>query len=393
MRLVTTWYGTFLLDDDGSLADSAPFPRKADEVSERLRLIREGEVLDEELSLAPRDRTFGVLEDRMLALEGAEKVTDSVKAVGIPSPDSLDFDPSMLREASLQLATASIKDALPPDQPVVLYLRAMDQVDREGSRSLELLRYWHSFHFPELGALVGDSEFLGLLRDGAQRDRILGERPDLDPGVDAGRPLSPGEGEAMSGLADHILDTREEARRLRGRLEEAIIDAAPNLSALAGPLVGARLLNLAGSLERLARMPSSTIQLLGAERALFLHIREGAPPPKHGVIFQHPVVHSSPPWLRGRMSRALAGKIAIAVRADAYGTRPEGELGRELREQFLTRAQELRTAHPEPPPGWRRQRPRNFDQRGRGGKSQGGGRGGRSKGGRRDKRQGRRRRR
>ena len=357
MRLVTTWYGTFLLDDDGKLMDSAPFPRKAEEVMERLRLIREGEVLDEELRLAPRDLSFGVTEDRMLALEGAEKVSGPIASDYLPSPESLDMDPSLLREASLQLATASIKDALPPDQPVVLYLRAMDQVDREGSRSLEMLRAWHSFHFPELGALVNDSEFLTLVRNGASRERILGERPELDPGVDAGRPLSPGEGEAMSGMADHILGAMEEARRLRVHLEKAIIEAAPNLAVLAGPLVGARLLNLAGSLERLARLPSSTIQLLGAERALFLHIREGAPAPKHGVIFQHPVVHSSPPWLRGRMARALAGKIAIASRADAYGTRTDGELGRELREQFLTRASELRAAHPDPPPGWRRRRP------------------------------------
>jgi nucleolar protein 56 len=363
MRLVTTWYGTFLLDDNGELVGSTPFPRKADEVGERLRLIREGEVLDEELSTAPREVAFEVAEDRLLSLEGAVRVTGPVPTGAIPAPEDLGFDPSVLREASLDLATASIKDALPADQPVVLYLRAMDQVDREATRSLELLRYWHSFHFPELGALVDDATFLTLIKDGAQRERILDERADLDPGVDAGRPLGPGEGKAMSGLAGHILGTMEEARRLRVRLEEAIVESAPNLAALAGPLVGARLINLAGSLERLARLPSSTVQLLGAERALFLHIREGAPAPKHGVIFQHPVVHSSPPWLRGRIARALAGKISIAARADAYGTHEDGGLGRELRDAFLARAQDLRVTHPQPPPGWKRRRPWDMDQK------------------------------
>jgi nucleolar protein 56 len=136
--------------------------------------------------------------------------------------------------------------------------------------------------------------------------------------------------------------------------------AAPNIAVLAGPLVGARLLSHAGSLDRLSRMPSSTIQLLGAEKALFLHIKEGAPAPKHGVIFQHPAVHSSPPWLRGRVARALAGKIAIAARGDAMDRRPDGSLGGELREQFLKRVQSLRIEQPQPPAGWKRRRPRDM---------------------------------
>ena len=253
---------------------------------------------------------------------------------------------------------------------MTLYLRAMDLVEREATRSLEMLRYWHSFHFPELGALVGEGEFVALVAADPARNAILARRPDLDPGVDAGRPLSPDEGGAMSALARHVQDSRKEGQRLRATLEEAMVSTAPNLSALAGPLVGARLLSLAGSLERLSRMPSSTIQLLGAEKALFLHIKEGAPAPKHGVIFQHPSVHSSPPWLRGKVSRALAGKIAIATRGDVARSRPDGTLGEELREQFLGRVLKLRAEQPQPPPGWRRRRPRDA---GRGRKGRGGG--------------------
>jgi nucleolar protein 56 len=375
MRLVTTWYGSFLLDEDGGSVTSAPFPKSIEGIAERLKLIREGEILDEERRVATSDASFHVTEKRLLPLDGAEMVDQMAPSTNVPTPESMGFDPSMLREASLLLATESIRDALPPDQPVILYLRAMDQVDRGGSKALEMLRYWHSFHFPELGALVDDTEFLRLLSAGPERDRILGERPYLDPGSDAGRPLTPGEGEAMAAMADHIISSRREAGSLRRNLEEAILEMAPNLAAVAGPLVGARLMSLAGSLDRLARLPSSTIQLLGAERALFMHIREGTPTPKHGVIFQHPTVHSSPPWLRGRMARALAGKIAIATRADAFGTHPDGDLGREMREQFLSRAQQLRSTHPEAPPGWRRRRPwasdrkRKGPDRGRSGKA------------------------
>nr|NIS12958.1 hypothetical protein [Thermoplasmata archaeon]NIW89676.1 hypothetical protein [Thermoplasmata archaeon] len=282
MRLVTTWYGSFAIDDDGTVVTSKLFPKSAEEIADRLKMIREGEVLDEELQVAPKEGTFTVLEDRLLALEGAERAQEGSTPLTVPTPEDMGVPPELLREASLVLATASIPQALPEDQPVILYLRAMDLIEREGTRSLEMLRYWHSFHFPELGALVGDGEFVSLLSEDPARDAILAKRPDLDPGMDAGRPLSPGEDEAMAAMARHIHDSRREGHRLRETLEEAMTTTAPNLSVLAGPLVGARLLSLAGSLERLSRMPSSTIQLLGAEKALFLHIKEGAPAPKHG---------------------------------------------------------------------------------------------------------------
>lgn len=360
MQLVTTWYGAFAVDDDGRVLASAPFPPNPQELADRLKLVREGEVLDEELQVAPVGSEFTVSEERLLALDGARMAEEGHTAPPVPSPDDLGVPPGLLRDASLVLATSSIREALPEDQPVILYLRAMDLVEREATRSLEMLRYWHSFHFPELGALVGDEEFIALLIEGPERSLILGKRPELDPGVDAGRPLAPAEGEAMQAMARHIQDSREEGRRLRGTVEDAMSGTAPNITVLAGPLVGARLISLAGSLERLSRMPSSTIQLLGAEKALFLHIKEGAPAPKHGVIFQHPAVHSSPPWLRGRVARALAGKIAIAARGDAMDSRPDGTLGGELREQFLGRVQSLRIEQPQPPAGWKRRRPRDM---------------------------------
>jgi nucleolar protein 56 len=355
-RLVTTWYGTFLIGEDREVLASALFPKAAEEIAERLEAIRSGELLVEEHTVAPKEGDFGVLEDRQLSLPGATLHEEAASASAPPPPQELGFALELLRDAALAHAAKAVREALPPDQPVMLYLRAMDHLEREASRGLELLRYWHSFHFPELAALVDERTFLDLLMLSANREDILAERPDLDPGTEPGRPLAPGEGQGMSNLAANIVQCRRTEEAMRTLLEEAIRATAPNVAVVAGPIVGARLVNLAGSLERLSRMPSSTIQLLGAERALFLHIKEGAPAPKHGVIFQHPSVHSSPPWLRGRVARSLAGKISIATRADAVGTHPEGDLGRELRDAFLERAKRLRAEHPEPPPGWKKRR-------------------------------------
>lgn len=92
----------------------------------------------------------------------------------------------------------------------------------------------------------------------------------------------------------------------------------PNCSTLVGGLVAARLMERAGGLSVLAGMPASTIQVLGAEGALFSHLRAGSPPPKHGIIFQHRRVHNAPRNVRGKVSRAVAGKLAIAAKIDYY---------------------------------------------------------------------------
>lgn len=103
-------------------------------------------------------------------------------------------------------------------------------------------------------------------------------------------------------------------REVSARADEVM----PNVSALIGGLVAARLLSRAGGLSELARMPGSTIQVLGSEQALFSHLRAGTPPPKHGIIFQHRRVHNAPKEVRGRVARVLAAKLAIAARLDYY---------------------------------------------------------------------------
>ncbi|MDK2989936.1 MAG: nucleolar protein 56 [Methanoculleus sp.] len=127
------------------------------------------------------------------------------------------------------------------------------------------------------------------------------------------------------GARGGLSDAAEEIERLAGtrsRLMREVSARAdevmPNTSALIGGLVAARLLSKAGGLETLARMPGSTIQVLGSERALFSHLRGGTPPPKHGIIFQHRRVHNAPKPVRGRVARVLAAKLAIAARLDYY---------------------------------------------------------------------------
>jgi len=111
-------------------------------------------------------------------------------------------------------------------------------------------------------------------------------------------------------------------------------------------LLGARLIALAGGLTNLAKMPASTIQVLGAEKALFRSLKTGTRPPKHGIIFQHTLLHEAKKWQRGKIARAIAGKLAIAARTDAFGGRYAGE---KLREDLERRIKEIQEKYVQPP--------------------------------------------
>lgn len=128
----------------------------------------------------------------------------------------------------------------------------------------------------------------------------------------------------LEGLAGLAIEFDRERADLEGEVRKTAASIAPNLTDLAEPLLAARLVAAAGSLEELARMPSSTVQVLGAEDALFAHLRGDAPSPKHGLIYLHPTVQNAQYDHRGRVARTLAGKLTIAARIDHYrGERDE----------------------------------------------------------------------
>lgn len=151
-------------------------------------------------------------------------------------------------------------------------------------------------------------------------------REDGEPpadGIDGARavaewtPETPAE-ERVVGLAERAVDLDAERAALRSFVESQAPTVAPNLAAMAGPVLAARLLSLAGGLESLAKKPSGTVQVLGAEDALFAHLEGRGPSPKHGAIFTHEYVRGTRPDDRGSAARALAGKLAIAARIDHY---------------------------------------------------------------------------
>jgi len=196
------------------------------------------------------------------------------------------------------------------DQQLVHAVRAMADCERTANELAERVAEWGGSRYGESGS-------------GVAYAREVAARTD-DEGADR----------ALRSLAERVVDVAEQADDLRGYIERTAPAAAPNLSMLAGPVLAARLVSLAGGLEPLAKKPSGTVQVLGAEDALFAHLRGGAPSPKHGIIFTHEYVSGTRREERGSAARALAGKLTIAARVDHYSGDRRPELQRDLNERI-----------------------------------------------------------
>lgn len=215
-----------------------------------------------------------------------------------------------LHEATMAATRTAVREReSAPDRQLVHAVRAMDDTARVANELAERVAEWAGSRFED--ADVG-LEYARELATGA-------EDIDTDP---------------LVSLAGRVRDLDDERRRLRTHVEKTAPGVAPNLSTLAGPVLAARLIALAGGLEDLAKMPSGTIQVLGAEEALFAHLRGHAPSPKHGVIFTHDAIQGTSRENRGSAARALAGKLAIAARIDHYSGEPNPDIEAELVERI-----------------------------------------------------------
>jgi nucleolar protein 56 len=216
----------------------------------------------------------------------------------------------LMHETAIAMARSRITATLSTeDADIVQSIKALDTVIDAYNEMSERLVEWYGIHHPEEKNTA--AEII---------DRLATSQPeDLD---------------SLRSYASSAKALVEERKRLEKYVAGCMEDVAPNLTDVLGPMLGARLIARAGGLDRLAKLPASALQVMGAREALFRHIREGTPPPKHGFIYRHPLVSGSPRRLRGKISRAIAGKAAIAARVDYYS----GErlsLGEDARKRIM----------------------------------------------------------
>lgn len=261
---------------------------------------------------------------------------------------ALDFSSSKVRRISEKL-----------DLHISQSINALDELDKIINVIGARLREWYGLHFPELDYLIQNIfTYAEIVKLSGNRNNInlnmlenLGiERKRADMILVAVQRSKGGDilEENLSiikKLGNEIIMQTELRKILAHQIEEMMEKIAPNIKELLTATVGARLLAKAGSLQKLSVMPASTIQIIGAEKALFRSLKTGAPPPKHGILFQHPILHSAPKWQRGKMARAIASKVAIAARIDLFRN---GEKDLHISEQLNTRIAEIQEKYKEP---------------------------------------------
>ncbi len=274
---VKTWFGIFQVEDN-KIVEVKLFQKDVNDLTDRLlkeTLLMRGKVAGEDLrSLALK---YGFVE--------SEKEYDS-----------------LIHEVAIQLVKKQVEKAITQDKRIIAAVEAIDDINATSNILAERLKEWYM--------LRGDTDLKGK-ELASYITHIASDNPEL---------------EAMQSLASALLGLYESRTAIEEYLKQKMHSFAPNLSNIAGPILGARLLSMAGGLEKLASMPSSTVQVIGANKALFKHLKGKAPSPKHGVIYRHPLVSTAPKRLRGKIARALASKISLASRYDYYS----GELKDDL---------------------------------------------------------------
>ncbi|PWB54401.1 MAG: rRNA biogenesis protein [Candidatus Methanoperedenaceae archaeon] len=285
---IQTWFGMFTVEND-TIISAEIFPKDLTSIIQRLlkeRLMLRG-------SIAGRDL-------RDLAVE-----------YGFTGSND-EYD-SLLHELNIRLVKEQVTKTLTPDMKIIAAVEAIDDLDETSNVLSERLKEWYILNF-ENTRLSGEE----LTR------KIIGMD---DTGESSQLKI-------MQSFSSSLLASYETRDRIEEYLKDNMPIIAPNITNITGHILGARLLSIAGSLEKLAFMPSSTIQVIGANNALFKHLKGKAPSPKHGLIFRHPLINTSPGWQRGKIAKILSSKISLASRYDLYSGELKEELAGELKSKI-----------------------------------------------------------
>lgn len=382
-RIIQFTFGVAAFAEQNYLVAQVLFPKKPLAAAKSLLKSEAGKIIGETKSLVTQLKNEGyglfVFESAGLAREvqnrlGVEtEVAKSSEAEGLRAGmEQIAVEAGFVKDVeelrlwnhnvSMELAKLRIKGAAEKQDLVIAQaIQTLDDLDRTVNLFMGRLREWYGVHFPELDRLIEKHEtYARLVMNLGYRDNFSFETLEKE-----GLPKEKAENTAkvaersmgadmaeqdlaeIQALSKNVLGLYELRKNMEVYVDKTMEKVAPNTRAVAGALLGARLIAIAGSLQSLAMKPASTIQVLGAEKALFRSLKTGARPPKHGLIFQHTLLHDAKRWQRGKIARVLAGKLAIAARIDAFGGKYVGD---SLKADIEKRLEEIREKYKEPPP-------------------------------------------
>ena len=398
--IVESVMGVFGFGEDNAVVEKVFFPKDPVETAERLKKLEDGTLLNEVSELVDKLKAKGymsfVFENQELSRNvgeamNVEAIVDMSSEAGKlfrenMSKFALDLGfvekPMQLRahlhNVSLALAKMKVKKTVEKrDLLAAQAVLSVDDMDKSLNLFMGRIREWYGLHFPELDRIVDKHEtYARLVVVLGKRENFTVESLEVEglPKVKSktiaevasesmGADISDDDLVKIQDMCRNVLELYSLRQSLENYVDSVMDEVAPNTKAIGGSLLGARLIALAGGLLNLAKLPASTMQVLGAEKALFRSLKTKARPPKHGIIFQHPLIHDAKRWQRGKIARALAGKLTIAARVDAFGGEYAGD---ELKADLDKRVEEIKERYattPPPPPPAKRMQTRNAPRR------------------------------
>jgi len=326
MKLWQDWQAAAVIDDNFEVLEVEIYKGSLNKeiVAKRLRLLSSGVLLQEAKHLLQRY-------PEAVLVQPSDNIHEEVE---LPIPD--DERMKILDEAALLLSKQDVDEsASDPDRRLEHLIRAAEEIRSSWVLLEARLTEWIVLLLPR-ARMESDRNRIAKLVMESNKLSDLAEHFDVDL-----PPSSPKETEwaVIKHWSETVASLESQLARIESTVRELALEHLPSLSAIAGPMIAARLCVAAHGRMRLARLPAGTVQILGAEKAFFSHLKQGTKTPKHGLIYSHVLISRSPKPVRGRISRMLAARMSLAARIDAFNGTPWGE--EELR-QIEERVENIR---------------------------------------------------
>ena len=358
--------GYIAFDEDLQIAKYKLF--KEEELVSNLIKIEENEILDEEMELinefssddtiiietTKRKSQYKELENfDNIIVETPNKAGDYLREnledilIEIDFINENDDYREMIQHYERLCIEQIKKSSQEEDKLLIQAINSVDDIDESISKLVERIRDWYTIYFPEMDTISNNETYVKLIAESENREDILenfkehfNEEIDYSSGAD----IEENDLIMLKSFAESIYSLQKSRRELETYIDSKMEEIAPNLRDLVGATLGAKLIAHIGSIKRLATYPASVIQIMGAEKAIFRHLKTGERPPKHGLIFQHPSVRGAKWWNRGKVARNLALKITLAVRKDVFS----GEYDPSIAEDYLNKVEQIEKENPFP---------------------------------------------
>jgi len=233
-----------------------------------------------------------------------------------------------LVKLGMMITKEKSKRYITKDKLIVCASSTLNDLNKQINTFFEHLQEWYGLHYPELK--LPNEKYTKMVAQYGLREHMPGFKSS------SGIALNEKDIKIIKQYTSLILDALKLKKGLEEYITDTVKEVCPNMSSLIDPLLAARILTLAGSLKKLARMSSSTIQLLGAEKALFRHLKnkKRVKPPKYGLIFFDKRVQNAPKHDAGKIARTIASKIMMAAKIDYYSGRFEPKLKEDLEKEL-----------------------------------------------------------